>query len=576
MNLFTYIKDRITIVEVISEYLSLKKAGIYYKGSCPFHQERDASFTVSPHKGIFYCFGCHATGDVISFLSQMEGCNQFEAAKLLIEKYSLDVPAELLQEKKDSTQTLDEKNHYFALCELMSSWCHKQIKNSLDAQQYLSQRNISPAIVDQFKVGYFPSGLKYIKSFQKYAHEEGFLIKDLTVAHLLNEGNHHFYSPFEDRIIFPITDHLGRNCGFGGRIFKENDERAKYYNSQESALFNKGALLFGLSQAKKAIQKTKQAFLVEGYTDCIAMVQYGYPNTIATLGTACTHQHLKQISHYADELFVLFDGDSAGLKAVLRLTQLCWDVNIDIRVIQLPKNEDPASFLGAGENLKTCIKKAEDIFSFFMHTSTQEFKTQPLKKKLAIVRELMRIINTINDDLKKMILLQDAATKLNLPIETLKNECRKQYEPEKPSISPEAVTIKISDSEKRMFVVLLEMPDLLQKEIIKIMYQAFSEPLKTIIQIYDETEEKTIPSLLEKLSEEYQQLTQQLLVTHDKEQNDYEKIIKEFAKRNWKKIALNTKEQIALAQKKDDLPQVKVLLQQLQELKKKVLNWSAQ
>ena len=575
MNLFTYIKDRITIVEVINEYVSLKKTGIYYKGPCPFHQERDASFTVSPHKGIFYCFGCHATGDVISFVSQMEGCNQFEAAKLLIEKYSLDVPEELLQEKKDSTQTLDEKNHYFALCELMSNWCQNQLKKSTEAQKYLSQRNISPDIINQFQIGYFPAGPKYIKSFQNYAHEHDFLIKDLVNANLLNEGNHHFYSPFEDRIIFPITDHLGRHCGFGGRIFKVNDERAKYYNSQENALFNKGSLLFGLNQAKKAIQKTKQAFLVEGYTDCIAMSQYGYHNTIATLGTACTHQHLKQISHYADELFVLFDGDSAGLKAVLRLTQLCWDVTIDIRVIQLPKNEDPASFLGAGENLKTSIKKADDIFSFFMHTSTQEFKTQPLKRKLAIVRELVHIINSVQDDLKKMILLQDAATKLNLPIETLKAECRKQYEPAKTNSSaPES--IKINEGEKKMFVLLLEMPELLKKEDIKMMYLAFSNPLKTIIQTYDELEEKTISSLLEKLSEKEQQLTQRLLITHDKEQNDYEKIIKEFAKRNWKKIAHGTKEQLALAQKNNDLPQVKILLQQLQELKKKVLNWSAQ
>ncbi|KKQ20200.1 MAG: primase protein [candidate division TM6 bacterium GW2011_GWA2_36_9] len=265
MNLFTYIKERLSIADVAREYVSFKKAGIYYKGTCPFHQEKDASFTISPHKGIFYCFGCHATGDVISFISQIEGCNQFEAAKLLIEKYSIDIPEQLLQEKKDSTTSLDEKNHYFALCELMAKWCNEQLPQSPQAMAYLTQRNITPATIKHFTIGYFPSGIKAIKQFQRFAHQHDFLIKDLTDARLLMEGKNCHYSSFEERIIFPITDHLGRCCGFGGRVFQKDDDRAKYYNSHENSFFNKGTLLFGLSQAKKAIQQSGKAFTLNNY-----------------------------------------------------------------------------------------------------------------------------------------------------------------------------------------------------------------------------------------------------------------------------------------------------------------------
>jgi len=577
MNLFTYIKERIAMLDIAREYVALKKAGIYYKGCCPFHQEKDASFTISPHKGIFYCFGCHATGDAISFIAQIEGCNQFEAAKLIIEKYQLDVPDEFLQEKKEDSTSFDEKNRYFALCKLTAQWCSEQLKQSSRAQQYLKSRNIDPTIIELFKIGYFPAGLNKIRAFQRFIHQNGFLVKDLLDAHIIIEGKNVPYSPFEDRIIFPIADHLGRYCGFGGRIFQPSDERAKYYNSRENSFFNKGSLLFGLHQAKKSIQAEGTAFLVEGYTDCIAMTQYGYPNSVATLGTACTHQHLKQLSHYAEELYVLFDGDAAGLQAMLRLTQLCWDVNIDIRVICLPSNEDPASSLGSGNDLKAHIKKAVDIFSFFIRYSTRQFKNQTLKKKVAIAHELLNIISIIDDELKKTILLQDAALKLNIPFETLKGECRQFYDqpvPIKPIIKMEKT---ITEGEKKLFVLLLEQPTLLEREDITIMLNAFSEPLKTILSKYLNLAEKSFSQLEELLEPEEKQLTHTLIMAHAKVHNqNIEQTIHTFVKQQWKKIASATKEKIVQAQQLEDQQQVTVLLKQLQELKKKLLNWGVQ
>lgn len=575
MNLFTYIKERVAMVDIAREYVLLKKAGIYYKGCCPFHQEKDASFTVSPHKEIFYCFGCHATGDVISFISQVEGCNQFEAAQLIIEKYQIDIPEELLKEKKEATLSFDKKNRYFALCEIISEWCVKELQQSPEALNYLESRKIDPAIAQRFKIGFFPAGIQKIKSLQKYIHQKSFLVSDLLEAHIMSEGQNSPYSPFEDRIIFPISDHLGRHCGFGGRIFKPGDERAKYYNSRENSLFNKGALLFGLHQAKKSIQQCESVFIVEGYTDCVAMAQHGYPHTVATLGTACTHTHLKQISHYADQIYVLFDGDSAGLQAMLRLTQLCWDVNIDIRVIQLPSNEDPASYLGSGNDLKKYINKADDIFSFFIHYSTKQFKQQTLKKKMTIVRELLNIINAIDDGLKRTILLQDAALNMNLPFEMLQSECKKSYGALKTEKALVEEKTTITEGEKKFFALLLEQPKLVEREDVIIMLNAFSEPLKTILNKYRLLPEKSFNLLIEKLTIEEKQLTYALSVSHAKEQvvQNSEQTIQAFAQQHWKKITHVTKEKITQAQQMNDPKQVTILLEQLQELKKKILNW---
>jgi DNA primase len=209
-------------------------------------------------------------------------------------------------------------------------------------------------------------------------------------------GKSAFFSPFEERIIFPICDHLGRYCGFGGRIFKEHDARAKYYNSKESAHFIKGSLLFGLEQAKKEMQKSGTVFLVEGYTDCITMAQYGYTNTLATLGTACTLEHLSALARYVQRVFVIFDGDKAGNDAIIRLTKLCWQVDMELYVICLPSGDDPASFLSKQNSLEPFIQQAQDIFLFFIKTLGEGFTNQPLANKLARIRQLLPSLAIFN------------------------------------------------------------------------------------------------------------------------------------------------------------------------------------
>lgn len=575
MNLFIFLKDRLNIIDIIKDYVAIKRAGIYYKGPCPFHHEKDASFTVSPHKGIFYCFGCHASGDAISFIAQIEGCGQLEAAKLIIDKYNIEVPQELLAVNKDLIADSEQKNRYYTLCQAITQWLMQELHNNQDAQTYITKRSVSNTIQKQYELGYFSP--ENIKSLQRFMQKNGFLVKDLIDNHILIDGPNGIYSPFEDRIIFPIFDHLGRCCGFGGRVFKPHDERAKYYNSRENSFFNKSKILFGLHNAKRAIQKSKETFLVEGYFDCIAMAQYGYPNSVATLGTACSSEHLKIIAHYTETLNVIFDGDNAGLQAMLRLTQLCWNVNINIRIICLPKNEDPASFLTAGGDLTPYIAQAKDIFDFFISHAGDTFKQQSLKGKLSVVRELLEIIDTIDDRLKQTILLKNAAEKLEVPYEVLVREKAQQKRPVQYSSQVPEISAKniMAVTEKKLFVLILENPSLLERTDIALLLELLPEEFKNILSRYKSLEIKTCAMLMDAVSDEDKKIVCELVITYDTiAEEDPEFIITNTMQHYWKNLNQKIKEKITQANEQNDPQKVTQLLEHLQELKKKMVTRS--
>ncbi|MBM3886511.1 DNA primase [Candidatus Dependentiae bacterium] len=423
MDLFNYLKNALPILDVVHDFVQLRPAGHYWKGSCPFHSETDASFTVSPDRQIFYCFGCHASGDVIAFIAKRENVSQIEAAKFIIDHYNISVPPEVL---KGASKALlgeqgDERNRYYQVCEKFAHWCHQALLRSPAALAYSQQRNLNSDTIRQFSIGYFPGGLQATQQLVNAMANEGILAKDLITFGIIGEKKNYFYSPFEERIIFPIKDQVGRICAFGGRIFKPGDERAKYYNSKESDWFIKGKVLYGLDSARKAMQDTKQAFLVEGYMDCVMMVQYGFANTAATLGTACTSEHLKLISRFADTLYVLYDGDNAGQNAILRMTQLCWEVNLDLMVVPLPYKEDPASFLNKGGDLRSLIARAQDIIHFFVATYVKDFRSKPLAGKLAAIHKIFEVIVNLKDPLKRDLLLQQTALAIDLPFQSVKD-----------------------------------------------------------------------------------------------------------------------------------------------------------
>jgi DNA primase len=581
MNLFSFIKSHVSIFDVVSEYTTLRKAGNYWKARCPFHHEKTASFTVSPHKDIFYCFGCHTSGDVISFTAKVENCSQLEAAQLLAERKNLEIPKDIAFEHHE--ENMEKKEAYFAICKQIALWCHEELKKSPSVINYLHQRNITLTSIDDFAVGYMPGGMQSIRALTHAMKQLNILQDDLLDTNFLAMGKKVIYSPFEERIIFPIRDHIGRFCGFGGRTFKPEDTRPKYYNSRENDYFIKGSLLFGLPQAKKAIQQAGYTFLVEGYTDCIAMAQYGYTNTVATLGTACTAAHLKQLSRMAPYLYVLYDGDEAGHHAVLRLTELCWQAHMELKVISLPNSQDPDSYLAAGNDLKPAIEHAQDIFVFFIDSMSKELPSQTVHEKVQSARRLIEIIRPIEDPLKQDMLLQKAATTFDVPFESLKRELL-QAAPQKRNSAPEEqpaqnddqeAIVVLSSLEKRIGAAILNNTNLVGETNVSLLRTCLSEPIVKIIDaLLTKRDEKSVEfsGLIQNLEPALQNLAHELVVEHEKsiEKQEFQELVLQLQKKRWKHLVHHVKLQLAHAKDTQDEPRVQAILKEFMALKQAI------
>ncbi len=597
MNIFSFIKNTVSILDVVNEYATLKKAGLYWKGICPFHQEKTPSFTVSPHREIFYCFGCHSGGDVISFISKAEQYSALEAVNFLADRYNIEIPEEL--RNQSASQLADqenEKKRYHLICQRVAQWCHDALMKSPAIQRYLKGRAISLETMQAFSLGYFPGGQRSLKRLIDFVKNDAFLAQDLISAHILAEGKNVLYSSFEERIIFPIKDHLGRYVGFGGRTYKKNDnDRPKYYNCKENRYFSKGSLLFGLDQAKSHIQQHGTVFLVEGYTDCLAMVQHGFAHTVATLGTACTLEHLTTLARYAQELYVLYDGDQAGKKAMLRLTELCWQVDVELKIITLPPEDDPASYIQKGGNLNDRIAQAQDIFIFSIESSAQDFMKKNLTDKVTIIRNILSIIQRIEDPLKQEILLQRAAKAFDISLSSLKKELQyqklsvKKGAHKKPNTWSQSTDQPSSNSinrslkeipilEKKLFSVIINNVHLLKPGDEEYLLQYLSPALQTLLQkighIKGDAPHMDFVRFFDVLNEQEKNLVSHLVLECQEyegpENLDY--LLTQFQKKNWKSFVADTRIKLSRAKQENDQHTIKQVLHRFQELKQKLLS----
>jgi len=451
-------------------------------------------------------------------------------------------------------------------------WCEQNLAASPPALSYLKSREINELSIKEFKIGYFPKGLFAITNLIKFVQNQGFLASDLLDTFILQKNHDNFFSGFEDRIIFPIQDHLGRFCGFGGRIFKDHDDRVKYYNSHEHMYFNKRATLFGLNLAKKIIQNTQTVFLVEGYTDCIAMHQAGFKNVVATLGTACTSDHIDIIARLASKLQVLYDNDKAGLAAVEKLTNLCWNANLEIKVIELPNGEDPASYLKQKHNLLDLINSAKDIYRFVISKTNNQFTNQNLSKKVDISNKITDMISKINDPIKRNILLQDAAQTLgiNLTI-NYENKINNQnflLENNLNQVAHESL-------EEQLFVIFINNPKLFLP---KYHYLAsyLELPAKAILQKLIELKSAyqdnlSLDVLIEKLDENEQRFVRKSLFSYnDKMVSSIDQTLVQFHKKHWKTIVGHIKN--LLVQEKSDPEKVRQIIKNFQILKSEIVD----
>jgi len=413
------IKEQADIVQIIGENVELKKAGVRFLGCCPFHNEKTPSFSVHPGQQFFHCFGCGASGDVFEFQMKYHNMDFPTAMKELARRYQIEIP-----EKPMSPQEQEKRRKrklMFAVNEKVASiWkeCLHKSGMAADARKYLEKRAIPLSVQKQFGLGYAPSpdiaGWDYLGS--RLQGEEHQAAIDLGLLVKKEKGG--TYDRFRDRVLFPIYDRQGKVLGFGGRII--GDGQPKYMNSPESVVFNKSASLLGLYQQGDEIRRRKQAILVEGNFDLVSLVVHGCPNVVAPLGTALTAQQLKMLKGYTEECVLLFDGDSAGVKAALRSVPLFLNEEFAGKVALLPEGHDPDTFIREKglPHLEGLIKKAMPLPEFTMQQLVEEYGLT-LDGKGRIIKALQPLLKAAKTSLQRSIMLSHFSETIGVPVSDL-------------------------------------------------------------------------------------------------------------------------------------------------------------
>lgn len=400
-SLLDDIASRVDLVELVGEYVSLKKAGRNFKGLCPFHNEKSPSFVVSIDKQIFHCFGCGAGGNVFGFLTKIDKAPFMEVVEKLAQKTGVILPKNSFTppEQKEERELAYKVNRYAA-------WFYNQMltkKPSSELTDYLKKRNLNPEIIDDFKLGFAPTSWSGLADFLQSKQVPLPLTEKLGLVRLRQDQKP--YDFFRNRLMFPVMDQEGRVIAFGGRRLADTGdeaETAKYINSPDSLVYHKGLSVYGLYQAKKSIRETETVLIVEGNIDLIRLHQFGFTNTVAPLGTALTDGQIRLLKRYAQKFILLFDGDAAGLKAAVRALPLFLNAGIHPHILQLPEGDDPDTFLlREGKNsLKNLIDQAPLGLDWTIQSAfSQPFRNESEKIKKA--QEVWLVINQLPTPLEQ-------------------------------------------------------------------------------------------------------------------------------------------------------------------------------
>jgi DNA primase len=403
-ELINQVREANDIVEVISEYLPLKKKGKSYTALCPFHPEKTPSFSVSQERQIYHCFGCGKGGNVYTFLMEHEKLSFYEALKLLAKRANISLPKKGSDQK--TTEILDQ---LFYANQVANEYFRESLINSKKAKDYLQSRGFSSETVEEFSLGYAPAEWEGLIRFAK---EKGLKPETLLSAGLVveKEKKAGWYDRFRDRVTFPIFNLSQKIVGFGGRIIQEKDE-PKYLNSPESPIYHKGKILYGLNLSKDVIRDKKAAVLVEGYIDLISLYQAGIKNVVAPLGTSFTQDQARLLSRYAEKIYLLFDSDRAGESAVFRSADLLFDAEMEMMIVVLPSGEDPDSFVRK-HSLKGIAQKLREAKSFIEYKKDSlpaEFNSLSMKEQEGIIKELAETASRIKNQLWKNLFINKAA-----------------------------------------------------------------------------------------------------------------------------------------------------------------------
>lgn len=489
------IMDAAEIVDLIQDFVTLKKRGVNYVGLCPFHNEKTPSFTVSPSKGIYKCFGCGNGGNVVNFIKEHEHLSYPEALKFLAGKYSIEIV-----EKELTAEEVEQKNQRESMLVLTKFAANKFHENLFKHQEgisvglsYFKERGFRHEILKEFDVGYC---LEQKDSLTKAALQSGYKLDYLVQTGLTIKKENFTFDRFSGRVIFPIHSLSGQVIGFGARTLTKDSQAAKYVNSPESDIYQKRRVLYGIFQAKKRIVSEENCFLVEGYTDVLALHQAGIHNVVASSGTSLTEEQIRFIKRFTPSITILFDGDEAGIKASLRGIDLILEEGLNIKVILLPQGEDPDSYsrkLSNTEFKEFLSKEAIDFIRFKTNLLLKDSGNDPVKRS-NLIREVVKSIAAIPESINRSVYMKECSTLLKVDEDILYSEANKirtkRAEQRYRRIKGEEEEIREKPQQKHQ-PLFQETTDVQEREIIRLLLMYGNMDL---LEIYsdDEEESKTL------------------------------------------------------------------------------------
>jgi DNA primase len=503
------IKNRVDIVDIVSELVQLKTAGRNYLGLCPFHSEKTPSFTVSPEKQIFYCFGCGAGGNAFSFLMKMDGLSFPEAVRRLAKRYGIEIPEKALS--ADQKRRLNEREALFSINHAAMDFFHQTLLRdaaSEKAREYLKRRQIPDRIVQSFQIGYAPAGWdRVMRYFSRNRISLGLVEKAGLIVSRRNRSG--YYDRFRERIIFPIFDLSMQVIGFGGRVM--DDSAPKYLNSPESTVYSKSRSLYGLHRAKQHCRNAATAYIVEGYFDLLRLHVNGFENSVATLGTALTEDHIRILKGYAEKIILVFDSDAAGIRAARRSIDIFMREEMDARLMVLPSGHDPDSFLS--ENGREAFEEASEnalgIIPFLVESAVETHGLS-IEGKIRILNDMMQPLISIQDRVAASLYIRSLSERIGIDEAAIFEKVRQtmaRKQTNSPSVRREAPGQRASRKtahesksvrfEQHIIAMMLQYPEMISEMEHRGLLAYFEDPaLKSIGQMIIKHQQKTVSEII--------------------------------------------------------------------------------
>ncbi|MFW5991845.1 MAG: DNA primase [Halanaerobiaceae bacterium] len=416
------VKERIDIVEVVSEYVDLKRSGKNYKGLCPFHQENTPSFTVNPDNQFYYCFGCNTGGDVFNFMMEIENITFRESLKQLADRAGLEMPGRSKGQKRINKK----REKLFQINKLTARYYHYLLskkKVGEKARRYLADRGYTNGDIEEFHLGFAPDSWR---ALLKFLQRKGYAEKELLAAGLVLKSNKGtFYDRFRNRIIFPIFNIRDEVLAFGARTIETGErDTPKYINSPETLIYKKGTTLYGINWARDSIRSTEEAIIMEGYTDVLTARKEGLENVVASLGTALTSSQARLLNRYASTAYIAYDADAAGARATMRGLDILKQAGLKVKVIQLNEEEDPDDYIRE-HGQQAFLQKRNQALNLGDYKLKQTIGDKDLadpEKKIETAQKVVEMLVSISDPVEREIYLQKAAEKLDIAPDVLKEK----------------------------------------------------------------------------------------------------------------------------------------------------------